>query len=54
MYNRLVIRSWSGVFAFLALLPWAAWPAEVTGPSTEQLQTGTKYRTEERRVGKEC
>ena len=43
MYNRLVIRSWSGVFAFLALLPWAAWPAEVTGPSTEQLQTGTKY-----------
>lgn len=43
MSNRHVM--WRGVCvsALLALLPWGAGSAAVNGPSTEQLQTGTKY-----------
>ncbi len=26
----------------LALWPWETWPAQITGPSTEQLQSGSK------------
>ena len=42
VYYRLAMWSWAGVLPAL-LLSSAVWPAEVAGPSTEQLQTGIKY-----------